>query len=78
MGRTGKSSAARLTFVKPDGTPCTTRSGERANRGAPPVLVAFGDYDAMRLREFAREYRGALVESWKLFGAGSLFSEAAE
>jgi hypothetical protein len=70
--------AKRLTFVKPDGMPCTTRSGERANSGAPPVLVAFGDYDAMRLRQFASEHRGALVEGWKLFGAASLFSEAAE
>ena len=24
-----------LTFVKPDGMPCTTRSGDRANSGAP-------------------------------------------
>jgi len=40
--------------VKSDGTPCTTRSGERANSGAPPVLVAFGDYDAMRLRQPVR------------------------
>ena len=68
----------RLTFVKPDGTPCTTRSGERANSGAPPVLVAFGDYDAMRLRQFALMHGGALVEGWQLFGAASLFSEAAE
>jgi bifunctional non-homologous end joining protein LigD len=43
--------AKRLTFIKPDGMPCTTRSGERANSGAPPVLVSFGDYYAMRLRE---------------------------
>ena len=46
--------AKRLIFVKSDGTPCTTRSGERANSGAPPVLVAFGDYDAMRLRQPVR------------------------
>jgi hypothetical protein len=46
--------------------------------GAPPVLVAFGDYDAMRLRQFAAEQGGALVVTWKLFGAASLFSEAAE
>jgi hypothetical protein len=70
--------ARRLIFVKPDGTPCTTRSGERANSGAPPVLVAFGDYDAMRLRQFALVHGGALVEKWQLFGAASLFSEAAE
>ena len=43
----------RLIFVKPDGSLCTTRSGERANSGAPPVLVAFGDYDAGRLKQFA-------------------------
>jgi hypothetical protein len=67
----------RLTFVRPDGTPCTTRSGERANSGAPPVLVAFGDYDAMRLRQ-RPSMAGALVEGWKLFGVASLFNEAAE
>jgi DNA N-6-adenine-methyltransferase (Dam) len=68
----------RLTFVKPDGTLCTTRSGERANSGAPPVLVAFGDYDAMRLRQFALERGGALVEKWQLFGAASLLSAGSE
>jgi hypothetical protein len=68
----------RLTFVKPDGTPCTTRAGERANSGAPPVLVAFGDYDAMRLQHFASEHGGALVQGWKLFRQASLFNEAAE
>src|SRR5712671_2910106 len=31
--------AKRLTFMKPDGTPCTTKGGEVANSGAPPVLV---------------------------------------
>jgi hypothetical protein len=66
----------RLTFVKPDGTPCTTSRGERANSGAPPVLVAFGDYDAMRLRQFPAEHGGAMVESWKLFKP--LFNEVAE
>jgi hypothetical protein len=70
--------ARRLIFVRPDGSPCTTRSGERANSGAPPVLVAFGDYDAGRLRRFASVHGGALVEKWQLFGAASLFSEAAE
>jgi hypothetical protein len=53
------------------------RSCERANSGAPPVLVAFGDCDSMRLRQFASEHGGALVEGWKLFGAASLFSGAA-
>jgi hypothetical protein len=71
--------AKRITFVKPDGTPWTTRSGEQANSGAPPVLVAFGDYDASRLRQFAPVRGGALVEKWQLFGgAPSLFSTAAE
>jgi DNA N-6-adenine-methyltransferase (Dam) len=70
--------AKRLIFVKPDGTPCTTRSGERANSGAPPVLVAFGEYDAVRLRQFASAHGGALVQGWELFGGASLFQEAAE
>ena len=48
-----------------------------AGSGAPPVLVAFGDYDAMRLRQFAAEHGGALVERWQLFGGASLL-EAAE
>src|SRR6266436_2848811 len=56
--------AKRLIFVKPDGTPCTTKGGEVANSGAPPVLVAFGDYDAVRLRKFAAEHGGSLVERW--------------
>jgi hypothetical protein len=38
-----------------------------ANSGAPPVLVAFGDYDAMQLRRFAAKHGGALVERWQLF-----------
>jgi len=66
----GSASAGRTQ--PPDGTPCTTRSGERANSGAPPVLVAFGDYDAVRLRQFASEHGGALVERWQLFGEASL------
>jgi hypothetical protein len=70
--------ARRLTFAKPDGSQYTTRSGEKANSGAPPLLVAFGDYDAMRLREFAAEHDGALVDGWKLYGATSLFGAAAE
>jgi hypothetical protein len=57
---------------------CATWSGERANSGAPPVFVAFGDYDAVRLRRFAAERGGALVDSWKLFAAALLFSETAE
>jgi len=68
----------RLTFVKPDGSQCTARSGEKANSGAPPLLVAFGDHDAMRLRGFAAEHGGALVDGWKLYGVASLFGAAAE
>jgi hypothetical protein len=49
--------------------PCTTRSGQKANSGAPPVLVAFGNCDAMRLPQFAAEHGGALVDGWKLFDA---------
>src|SRR5882762_11289927 len=47
--------AKRLIFVKSDGTPCTTRLGERANSGAPPALVAFGDYDPEIGRASCRE-----------------------
>jgi hypothetical protein len=45
-------------------------------RRLPPALVAFGDYDATRLWQFAIEHCGALVDGWKLFGAASLFNEA--
>jgi hypothetical protein len=68
----------RQLFIQPDGTPCTTTRGERANSGARPVLVVFGDHGAMWLRQFASKHGGALVENWQLFGAASLFSEAAE
>jgi hypothetical protein len=70
--------AKRLIVVKSDGTPCTTRLGERANSGAPPVLIAFGDYDARRLQQFAAAHGGALVEKWQLFEAASLFTAATE
>ncbi len=53
--------------MKPDGTRCTTRSFEQANSGAPLVLVAFGDYDAIRLWSFAAEQCGALVKRWQFF-----------
>ena len=36
----------RLTFRKPDGALQTTKKGEVANSGAPPVLCAFGFDDA--------------------------------
>jgi DNA N-6-adenine-methyltransferase (Dam) len=64
--------AKRVAFARPDG------STQPANSGAPPVLVAFGNYDAERIRQFAAEHGGALVNAWKLYGAASLFSEAAE
>jgi hypothetical protein len=51
---------------------------EVANSGTPPVLVAFGVYDAAMLREFASEHGGGLVERWQLFGGESLFRETAE
>jgi hypothetical protein len=40
--------------------------------------VAFGDYDAVRLRQFAAEHGGALVQGWKLYEVASLLGEAAE
>ncbi len=52
--------------------------GRSTSTRAPPVLVAFGDYDVMWLRQFASVDGGALVEKWQLFGASSLFSEAAQ
>jgi hypothetical protein len=48
----------------------------KPNSGAPPVLVAFGDYDAMRLRQFAPEHGGALADSWKLFEVACFLSFA--
>ena len=56
--------APRITFHRTDGSVCTTRNGEHANSGAPPVLVAFGSEDAERLRDFTEKHGGALVESW--------------
>ncbi|MGE0289289.1 MAG: DNA N-6-adenine-methyltransferase [Bradyrhizobium sp.] len=49
----------RLIFHRPDGSLCTTKNGEIANSGAPPVLVAFGMSDADRLAFCAME--GAFV-----------------
>lgn len=51
--------AARITFHKPDGSLQTTKKGEVANSGAPPVLVAFGAADATILASCGLE--GALV-----------------
>ena len=70
--------AAAVDLLRADGSECVIRSGERANSGAPPVLVAFGDRDAGRLREFAVIHGGALVDRWRLFEAhrdADLFSE---
>jgi hypothetical protein len=69
--------AKRITFMKADGTPCTTTRGERANSGAPPVLVAFGEEDAQRLCHFGYDHGGAFIDSWHLYGGASLFSRAA-
>jgi hypothetical protein len=64
-----------LIFVNSDGSPCTARSGERQRAG---VLMAFEHDDAQRLRQFASVQAAALVEKRQLFGAATLFSEAAE
>ena len=37
---------------------------QRMGSGAPPVLVAFGDYDAIRLLSFAAKRGGSLVAQW--------------
>lgn len=58
--------AQRLTFHRPDGSLCTTAAGEPANSGAPPCLVAFGGYDARRLRESG--IAGAFVTEWDVLG----------
>lgn len=69
----------RITFVQPDGTPCTTQKGEIANSGAPPVLVAFGEENGNRLCDFANRHGGALVYRWQLYGAArNQIGEAAE
>lgn len=46
----------RLHFHLPDG------SRQKANSGAPPVLIAFGDEDSARLRDSG--IPGALVDRW--------------
>jgi hypothetical protein len=70
--------AKRLIFVTADGTPCTTRSGERANSGALQVLLRSGTMTRRGLGNSLRPRGGALVGKWQLFGATSLFSEAVE
>lgn len=52
----------RLTFCKPDGSPCTTAKGEPANSGAPVVLCAFGQLAKLRLQ--GCKLPGALVSAW--------------
>jgi len=47
----------------------------KPNSGAAGAL---GGYDPIRVRQFAREHGGALVEKWQLFGAALPFSAAAE
>ena len=54
----------RITFCKPDGSPCTTEKGERANSGAPPVLAAFGELAVGRLRRSG--ISGAFVTKWEM------------
>jgi DNA N-6-adenine-methyltransferase (Dam) len=51
--------AKRIAFARPDG------STQSANSGAPPVLVAFGDDDHMRLRLFAQRFGGNFVDEWQ-------------
>lgn len=54
--------AQRIIFHKPDGSFSTTKNGDVANSGAPPVLVAFGVQCADRLA--TSEIPGALVYGW--------------
>jgi hypothetical protein len=51
------------------------RQTEQRRGGGP---CGARDHEAMRLRQFAAQHGGAVVEGWKLFGAASFFSEAAE
>ena len=48
--------ADRIKFYRPDG------SEQPANSGAPPVLIAFGDDDAKRLRDSG--IAGSFVANW--------------
>jgi DNA N-6-adenine-methyltransferase (Dam) len=54
--------ADRIFFHRPDGT------RHPANSGAPPVLVAFGEANVMRLAECG--IAGVLVRKWTLQGWG--------
>ncbi len=81
-------SVSKVLIFEPDLNQSGARSGlglvsrvtpvHTAMRSCTRDEVAFGDYDAMRLRQFASVHGGALVEKWQLFGAPSLFSAAAE
>jgi hypothetical protein len=59
-----------LVFVNSDGSPCTTRSGER--HSTPAVVVAFEYAGAKRLRSFASAHEGALVEKMAAVRGGGL------
>jgi hypothetical protein len=48
----------RIKFCRPDGTE------QPANSGAPPVLVAFGGYNANVLRE--SKLAGVFIDDWKM------------
>ncbi len=54
----------RVTFCRPDGSPCTTAKGEPANSGAPVVLCAFGERDASMLANSTMQ--GAFVYGWRI------------
>jgi DNA N-6-adenine-methyltransferase Dam len=62
--------ADRIHFYRPDG------SRHPANSGAPPVLVAFGDRDLVRL--CASGIPGMLVTEWEPLSTGDLVLQFAE
>jgi len=70
-----RSHAGRTEAIAPCGGGATYTSNRTA---ACERCLWRWDYVAMRLRQFASVNAGALVEKWQLFGAASLFSEAAE
>lgn len=56
----------RVIFLKPDGTPQTTKDGKVANSGAPVVLVAFGQANVTALRDAG--IHGRLCRNWHEVG----------
>ena len=52
--------ANRIHFHRPDG------SRQPANSGAPPVFIAFGEKDLLRLRE--SDIHGFLTTEWHEIG----------